>query len=180
MTCWKSINVSKELGYNRLVILSTLLGLTTFLFMYVPFSIIYSGVTIKAPSIYIVLSSLILIPLLHKLTHAIPIMFTDKEFHFRWGFKYKYIPILRIQMKSSLSKRTSILTMLAPTLKITVPLMLALIGFPMYFPIIILCLALNIGISLQDLIALGYFVKAPRNSIIEKSQENYDILIKSP
>ncbi|MFD2639272.1 DUF3267 domain-containing protein [Piscibacillus salipiscarius] len=180
MTCWKSINVTKELGYNRLVILSTLLGLVTFLIMYVPFSIIYSGVTIKAPSIYIVLSSLILIPILHKLTHAIPIMFTDKEFHFRWIIKYKYIPFLKIQMKSNLSKRTSIITMLAPTLMITLPLMLALIGFPVYFPIIILCLALNIGISLRDWIALGYFAKAPRHSVIEKSKENYDILIKSP
>ncbi|TFB22095.1 DUF3267 domain-containing protein [Filobacillus milosensis] len=180
MTCWKSINVTKELGYNRLVILSTLLGITTFMFMYVPFSIIYQGVTIEAPSIYIVLSSLILLPVLHKLAHAIPLLFTDKEFQFRWSFKYRYFPMLKIKMKSSLSKRTSILTMVAPSLFITLPLMLALVGFPMYFPILILCLALNIGVSLPDWIALAYFTKAPKNSVIEKSRENYDILIKSP
>lgn len=170
----------KEIGYNRLVILSTLLGITTLLFMYVPFSIIYQGVTIKTPSIYMVLSSLILLPLLHKMAHAIPLLFTDREFQFRWSFKYKYFPILKIKIKSSLSKKTSIITMLAPTLLITMPLMVALIGFPMYFPIIILCLSINIGISLPDWIALAYFVRAPKNSIIEKSKENYDILIKSP
>ncbi|GEL78395.1 DUF3267 domain-containing protein [Tenuibacillus multivorans] len=179
MTCWKTINITKELGYNRLIILSTLLGISTFILMYVPFSIIYQGVNIKAPSIYIVLSSLVLIPVLHKLAHAIPLLFTDKEFQFRWGFKNKYIPNLKIMMKSSLSKRTSIIMMLAPTIFITLPLMLALIAIPVYYPVVILCLALNIGMSLQDFIVLAYFARAPKNSVIEKSREDYDILVQS-
>ncbi|PKR78271.1 hypothetical protein CEY16_00490 [Halalkalibacillus sediminis] len=178
MTCWKTVNISRELGHNRLAILSVLVGILSFSVLYVPFSIIYKGVTIFEPSIYHVMIGLLLIPVLHKLGHAIPILFTDREFYFKWSFKYQYLPMLKIRVRSNLSKRTSILMVLAPSLFLTVPLLFAATVFPTLYPLLLLFTAINIAISVEDWYTLAFFIKAPKKCVVTKTKNNYDILIQ--
>ncbi|WP_188207054.1 DUF3267 domain-containing protein [Alkalibacillus aidingensis] len=180
MTCWRTININKEVGQNRLTILSIFLGIISFIILFIPFSIIHQNVTLHEPALWQVLLGVVVLPILHKLAHAFPITFTDKELELKWRLKFKYIPYLKIKIKSSLSKRTSIIMMLAPSVFISLPLLLGALLFPMFYPILIVFASIHIGISLSDWLILSFFVKAPKKCIVEKSKNNYDILVQSP
>ncbi|WP_035512596.1 DUF3267 domain-containing protein [Halalkalibacillus halophilus] len=180
MTCWKSFNLTKEFGQNRLRILSVFTAILSFIILFVPFSIMFQHVEIHEPGLWKILIALFILPMLHKLAHVFPTIFTNKDVHLRWAFKYKYIPFLRLKVKSSLSKRTSIIMTLAPTVMITIPLLIGAIVFPTFYPILIILTAIHIGISLSDWLILSYFVQAPKQCVVEKSKNNYDILIQSP
>ncbi|GAA0471171.1 DUF3267 domain-containing protein [Alkalibacillus silvisoli] len=180
MTCWKTVNISKEFGQNRLLILSIFLGIISFIVLFIPFSILHQNVLLHDPVFWQVLLGLLILPILHKLAHAFPIAFTRKEFKLKWYFKYKYIPLLKLNVRSSLSKRTSIIMILAPTLVITLPLLVGALAFPTFYPILIVFASIHIGISLTDWLILSFFIKAPKKCIVEKSKNNYDILVQSP
>ncbi|MET3683522.1 hypothetical protein ABID56_001617 [Alkalibacillus flavidus] len=180
MTCWKTINISKEFGQNRLKIMSVFLGIMSFIVLFIPFSLLHHSVPLHDPALWQVLLGLITLPILHKLAHALPITFTSKEFKLNWYFKYRYMPFLKIKMRSSLSKRTSIIMMVAPTVVLTLPLLVLANVFPSYYPILIVFTSIHIGISLTDWLMLSFFIRAPKKCIVEKSKHNYDILVRSP
>ncbi|WP_411955010.1 DUF3267 domain-containing protein [Alkalibacillus sp. S2W] len=180
MTCWKTINISREFGHNRLKILSVFFSIMSFIVLFVPFSIIHHNVSLHEPALWQVLLGLLTLPILHKLAHAFPLTFTSKEFTLKWYFKYRYIPMLKFKMRSSLSKRTSIIMMLAPTIVLTLPLLAGAIVLPTFYPILIVFTAIHLGISLTDWLMLSFFIRAPKQCIVEKSKHNYDILVQSP
>ncbi|MDQ0351668.1 magnesium-transporting ATPase (P-type) [Alkalibacillus filiformis] len=180
MTCWKTLNISREYGQHRLTILSIFLGIISFIVLYIPFSILHQNAILHDPALWQVMLGLLTLPILHKLAHAFPITFTSKEFKLKWYFKYRYIPLLKLKVRSSLSKRTSIIMMLAPTVVITVPLLIGATVFPMFYPILIVFASIHIGISLTDWLILSFFIKAPKKCIVEKTKNNYDILVQSP
>ncbi|MGM8214743.1 DUF3267 domain-containing protein [Bacillaceae bacterium W0354] len=179
MNCWKTINVNQDLGKQRIVILSILIGTLSFITMYVPFSIMMQHVTIKEPRFSTVIVGFLIILLAHKLVHILPILFTNKELVVKTIILNKILPVVKINLNSSLSKRTCLLVMVAPTVFITFPLIMSAVIFSMYYPIIILWTAFHIGLSLRDWITFVQLIKAPKRCVVEKMNSNYDILINS-
>lgn len=177
LNCWKSFNITKDLGSNRIYILSLMLGVLSFIFLYLPFAMIHQNHQVKDHGMLPVAIALFLLPTIHKLMHMIPLVLLHKRIRVRWKLKKGFLPTFSYRTFSSLSKRTSIIMALAPTLLLTIPGLITSYVFPGYYAYIILFTSVNIGLSFTDFICVRQFVRAPKQCIIENVKDGYDILI---
>ncbi|MBA2174568.1 DUF3267 domain-containing protein [Halobacillus locisalis] len=178
MNCWKSVNINKEFGLNRVYLMSFLTGLLSFLLLYLPLSMYHGTHDVKDHGFLPLLIILFFLPSMHRLMHILPLVLFYKRFKVKFKFKKRFIPTFSYQCMSKLSKRTSMIMALAPTLFITVPALVTSMVFPNYFAYLVIFAAVNIGLSFSDFLYVHYFAKAPRECIIENAKEGFDILIR--
>ncbi len=178
MNCWKSINITKEFGSNRVYLMSLLTGLLSFLLLYIPFSMIHGTHSMKDHGFLPLLIVLFFLPSMHRLMHIVPLVLFYKRLKVKFRFRGRMVPTFSYQCKSKLSKQTSIVMALAPTLLMTLPALFMACVFPNYYAYFVLFAAMNIGLSFTDYLYLNQFARAPRRCIIENAKEGYDILIQ--
>ncbi|WP_181349239.1 DUF3267 domain-containing protein [Thalassobacillus sp. CUG 92003] len=178
INCVKSVNINKDIGINRIYLMSFLTGLVSFLFLYLPFSMAHSTHDVKDHGFLPLVIILFFLPAIHRLMHIVPLLLTNKRLRMKFKFKRRLIPTFVYQCKSTLSKQTSLLMALSPTLFITLPGLVMGYVLPDYFAYFVLFSAVNIGLSFSDFLYIHYFMKAPRKCIIENAKEGYDILVQ--
>lgn len=165
MNCWKTFNANKEFGLNRIFIMSFLLALLSFIFLYLPFSIIHHATYVEEQGLIPLLLGLILLPACHKLMHILPLILANKRIKIKWKFKKRLFPIFAFKTKSKLSKKISLFAFLAPTLFITLPGIVTSFVFIDYFAYILLFTAVNIGLSFTDFLYVNQLIKAPKQCV---------------
>ncbi|WP_082234715.1 DUF3267 domain-containing protein [Halobacillus massiliensis] len=180
MNCWKSINIQKEFGLNRVYLMSFLTALLSFLILYLPFSIIHGTHDVKDHGFLPLLIILFFLPAIHRLMHILPLILFYKKIKVQFRSKNRLTPTFSYQCKSKLSKQVSIIMALAPTLLITLPALMMGYVFPSYFAYLIIFASVNIGLSFTDFLYLNQFMRAPRRCVIENAKGGYDILIRRP
>lgn len=178
MNCWKSVNISHDYGSSRVQLMSIILGLVSFLVLYVPFSMYHSVGKIHENGIYLFLIALFLLPSMHKLTHILPAIMLYKRLQVK--FKWKNIMFLTLcyKLESPLTKFSSIFLALGPSILLTLPLLIMANLFIGYMPYLMLLASFNIALSFTDFLYVHHFFKAPKRCIIEEAKDGYDILIK--
>lgn len=179
MNCWKSVNFTKEYGVNRIYFLSFLIGLLTFIFLFVPFSTIHGTTKSHEFGIVPFLCLLILLPTIHSFMHVLPLTMMNKRTKIYFNFKKSMIPTCKYYPKTFLSKPISIMAAFAPTLFITVPGFIASLIFVDYYVYILLFTAIHIGVSFTDFLYIHRISKAPRHSYIESEKDGFAILVKA-
>ncbi|UOR13210.1 DUF3267 domain-containing protein [Halobacillus amylolyticus] len=180
MNCWKTVDINKEFGPNRINLLSLLTGLMSFLIIYLPFSIIHGTHELKDHGFVPLMMILFLLPAMHRLMHILPLVLLYKRVRVTFKFRKRFTPTFTYQCTSKLSKQTSIIMALAPTFLITMPALMMSFIFPGYFAYLVLFAAVNIGLSFSDFLYLNQFARAPRRCVISNSKSGYDILIQRP
>ncbi|MFG6116261.1 DUF3267 domain-containing protein [Halobacillus sp. MO56] len=178
MNCWKTVNITKDFGNNRIYLTSFLTGLLAFLILYLPFSLLHLTHDVKDHGLLPLLVILFFLPSLHRMMHILPLVLANKRVRVKWKFRRRLIPTFDYRCQSKLSKKTSIFMALAPTLFITLPGLAMSYVFPGYFAYFVLFSAVNIGLSFTDYLYLNQFIRAPRRCVIENAKDGYDILIK--
>lgn len=178
MNCWKSVNIHKEFGLNRIYLMSFLTGLLSFLLLYLLFSMYHGTHEMKDHGFLPLLIILFFLPSIHRLMHILPLALFYKRFKVKFKFRKRFIPTFSYQCMSMLSKKTSIMMALSPTLFITFPALVMSCVFPNHFAYLVIFAAVNIGLSFSDFLYLNYFARAPRKCLIENAKEGYDILIR--
>jgi hypothetical protein len=176
-SCWKTVNITREFGSGRIYISSCLFGVFAFILLFLPYSLLHQNNAIVDHGFLPVLLMLIVLPMVHNLTHVIPLILFNKKVKIRWRFELGFIPTFSFQPKKSLSKTGSILVWLAPTILLTIPGLIGGSVLPNYYPYVILFIAINIGMSFKDFIYVKHFLKAPKKCLIEKAKEGFDILV---
>ncbi len=177
MNCWKTINLYKEFGINRIYILSMLTGMMAFIFFYLIFSMIHEAGTVKDHGIIPLIVGLIFLPTIHKLTHILPLILTNKRVKINWKMKLGLFPTFSFRTRSKMSKATSLFILLAPALLVTAAGLVSSYVFISYYVYFLLFLSVNIALSFTDFLYASHVVKAPRKCIIENAKDGYDILI---
>ncbi|WP_226038021.1 DUF3267 domain-containing protein [Aquibacillus saliphilus] len=177
MNCWKTVNVTREFGLNRIYLISLLTGLMSFIFLYLPFSIVHQTNELKDHGLLPLLIGLILLPMVHKLTHILPLFLVKKRLKMNWRFKIGLFPTFSFLTNKRMSKKTSITILLAPTVLITIPGLISSYLFAEYHAYILLFTSVNIGLSFTDFLYTSHIIKAPKKCIIENAKNGYDILI---
>ncbi|MBN8233637.1 DUF3267 domain-containing protein [Halobacillus kuroshimensis] len=180
MNCWKSVNINKEFGLNRVYIMSILTGLLSFLILYLPFSMIHATHDMNDHGFIPLLVILFFLPSIHRLMHMLPLMLSYKRLRVHFKFRKRCVPTFSYQCKTRLSKPMSMTMALAPTFLITVPTLVMSYVFPNYFAYLVLFASVNIGLSFSDFLYVSHFAKAPKKCIIENAKDGYDILIHQP
>lgn len=178
MNCWKTVNIQRDVGQGRVYLLSLISGMLAFIFLFLPYSILHLEAAIKDPGIWLISLMMLTLPFLHKIAHIASLGLLNKRIKIKWERKYWLIPFFSYQMLTSLSKKTSIIIWLAPTIFITVPCLILAVVFPAYYPYLLIFAAVNIGLSFSDFIYIKQFLQAPKKCIIENARDGYDILIK--
>ncbi|UOQ43511.1 DUF3267 domain-containing protein [Halobacillus salinarum] len=178
MNCWKTININKEFGLNRVYLMSFLTGLLSFLLLYIPFSMIHGTHTMKDHGVLPILIILLFLPTMHRLMHILPLVLFYKRLKVRFRVRGQMVPTFTYQCKSKMSKHTSIVMAMAPTFLLTVPALFMSCVFPNHYAYFVLFAAVNIGFSFTDFLYLNQFIRAPRRCVIENANDGYDILIQ--
>ncbi|WP_102347457.1 DUF3267 domain-containing protein [Bacillus sp. Marseille-P3661] len=177
MICWKTINLSRDFGNHRLISISIIIMFLSFIIMYVPLSIINENIHLNDNGLPLFLIGLFIMIPVHIICHAIPAWITSKKTKIRLSFGFMFMPTFQIQYLDSMGKFIKVLSILSPTLFITVPLVSASILFPVYMHYLLILAAYNIGLSLTDYIYLKHLIKAPKKCQIDQTNDTFDILI---
>lgn len=179
MNCWKSINFTKEFGINRLYFLSFLIGLLSFIFLFIPFSSIHGTTHVNEFGIVPFLGLVILLPTIHSFMHILPLIMMNKRTKINFNFKKSILPTCKYHAKTFLSKPMSLMVASAPTLFVTVPGIVASLVFADYYVYILLLTAIHIGSSFTDFLYIMHISKAPKRAYIESENEGFAILVKA-
>ncbi|MFC4403176.1 DUF3267 domain-containing protein [Gracilibacillus xinjiangensis] len=178
MNCWDTINVEKKLGVSRIIILSLIFGLLSFITLYLPFTFIHTKAVIQDYGFIPLLAGLAILPILHKLFHVIPLKISNKQLKITWAFALYFIPYLKVCSNTKTSKPILLIALVAPTIFITIPCIIAGYLYPSYYPYLLLYGAVNLSLSYVDFIYIKHLWKAPKKCIISNDEQGYDILIK--
>lgn len=178
MNCWKTINLSRDLGNHRLTSFSLLVTIAAFIIMYLPLSIINESITLNDDHMLLFIISLFIIAPIHIACHAIPAWLTLKKAEIKIIKTSYLLPAITIKYVDSLSKSLKIASILAPTLFLTLPLIICAVLFPNYMHYFTMSASFNIGLSVIDFIYLVILIKAPRKCFVDHTNSTFDILIK--
>ncbi|RFB18410.1 DUF3267 domain-containing protein [Bacillus sp. HNG] len=177
MTCWKTINLSKDYGFHRIILISLISMFIAFILFYLPLNLMYSSVELREDgAIYFLLALLLIYPI-HATLHVLPFWISGKKLTVTFKWMYGIIPIVTTRSKHSLSKPFIICVMGTPFLFITALMLGGCVVFPGFIHYFSIIAAINFGLCVPDFIYLGQFVKAPRSCTVEEIEDGYDILI---
>ncbi|MFP7494845.1 metalloprotease family protein [Terribacillus saccharophilus] len=178
MNCWKSVDAKKDLGSNRIFLISTMIGILTFIILYPMLTLIHPKMKIEETGLLISLFSLYLLPFIHVITHLIPFWITGKRCAYKLRWIGSCIPMLQFKVSTGTSKFIPFFSLLMPTILLTLPLLSAAIfldTMPIYC---ILLVSLNAGMTFSDGFYLCNLLQAPRKCVIAGTDKSYDILVK--
>lgn len=178
MNCWKTINLSRDLGSHRLIIVSFLVMFAAFIMMYLPLSLINENTPLNDDQPLLFIFSLFILIPFRLICYAIPAWIGFKKIKVKMNMFSRFFPTFKIEFSYSVAKPLKIISILAPTLFITIPLVIASIYFPEYMHYVSIIAAVNIGLSVTDFIYVYILIKAPRHCFVEETNNSFDILIQ--
>ncbi|MFD2630296.1 DUF3267 domain-containing protein [Oceanobacillus kapialis] len=178
MNCWKSINLTKEFGNNRINFLSFLIGLLSFIFLYVPITIAQGTNKVDEAGFLPFILALLLLPALHSLMHILPLIILNKRLKIIFNIKNRRLPVFNYYTKFHLTKKVSLIVAIAPTILISIPGIIASYLFTDYSVYILMFTSLHIGMSYIDFLYIAHIGKAPKSCFIDSRKDGFDILIK--
>lgn len=178
MNCWKTINLSREYGTNRIYLVSLFTGVLSFVVLYLAFSMVHGSGVFKDHGLLPLLIGIIAIPACHKLAHTLSLMFIKKRIKVSQKRRLGFIPTLSFATKAKMSKPASLFILLAPSFFLTLPGIAASYFFAEYYVYFLIFTAINIGYSSTDFLYIYQMLKAPRRCVIENAKDGYDILVQ--
>jgi hypothetical protein len=176
MNCLKTINLSKDYGFHRLLFLSFLTTIMAFILLYLSLHMIYDSRPLEDNGLlYVMIVALLLVPG-HQIIHITALKMVGKKVHTKIKRRGLF-PIITIKHCGLLTKSTAILTVLAPIVFFSSILLFLGIMYPTYIHYFSILAAINIGICVSDLLYSYQIIKAPRKCMFEETNGGYDILI---
>ncbi|WP_087973353.1 DUF3267 domain-containing protein [Oceanobacillus rekensis] len=176
MNCWKSINIAKEFGQHRLLLISLIIGVLSFIFLFVPISLLHGTTTVNESGILPFMIALLLLPFLHSFVNMLSLITMQKQTKIYFKSKVKCFPSFHTE--AHLSKLESLMVSLAPTLFITLPGLIASLVVADFYVYILLFTCIHIGITFIDFLHVLHIIKAPRRAYIQNAHDGLDILVK--
>lgn len=177
MNCWKTVNLSREYGTNRICLVSLLIGVLSFIFLYLAFSLSHQAGAFEDHGLLPLLAGIAVLPTAHKLVHIISLIIVKKRVKLNWKRKYGLLPSVSLPARAQMSKPTLFVILLAPTICLTIPGIIFSYMFDGYFIYFLIFTAVNIGYSCTDFLYINQMLKAPKRCLIENARDGYDILI---
>lgn len=177
MNCWKTVNMNKEYGQERIYFVSMLVGLLMFMLLYVPISIFHHYALADDDAFLPFAVALLLLPTIHSSLHVLSCLVLGRSIRIIPKRKFQVIPMFYFCTKSHESKMMSVLIAMAPTIFLTLPGLAASFMFKDVYVFILILTAANIGLSLKDFIYAAHLLRAPKRCRISNRVSSLDILI---
>lgn len=176
--CWKTINIKKEYGSTWISIMVTSLFILVFSFSYLVFNRIHPTLY-RDDYFWVFVVILLLLYPLHKLIHYYSLFNYRVFVKFRMRIEYKFIPIIRMRIKTIISKKRYIFTLLAPFIIINTILIILAVTFPHHTHFICILLGYHTSICFVDLLYVKNLIVAPKDAVIEETPKGCEILVRT-
>ena len=177
MNCWKTINLSKDVGQHRILFISMLTTVFIFILTYLPINLLLPNVHLKDEHFFMFVISLLSMIPIHKLLHAIPLLISGSRVSMKIKFFY-LLPVIQIKTSQSIKKRNMLISLISPFLIVTIVLLLGSMFFPSYVHYFCIAMALHIGICVPDFMISKHILRAPKMSFIEEFDDGYEVLVR--
>ncbi|WP_374721644.1 DUF3267 domain-containing protein [Peribacillus tepidiphilus] len=176
MNCWKSINLTKQYGMHRIMILSLFTMLLSFITIYTVITIAISESKLYDKHIlWFVLGILFIYPA-HKALHFLPLLNQMKKVKVSTGFA-NFIPYVKVRLIEPVSKSIFIIALLTPFVVITTLLSVCAYTYFHYAHYFTILLSLHMGLCVSDFIYVKNILGSPNQCYVEENEEGYEILV---
>jgi Putative zincin peptidase len=178
MNCWRSVNVKKDLGKQRILLVSTLIGTLTFIILYPMLMLIHPNFKIEETHLLLSMLSIYILPFIHSISHLIPFWLTKKSCIYKLHWIGQCTPMFHFKVRTETSRLIPFFSLIMPTVLITIPLFIAAVlshTMPFYF---LLLVSVNAAMTFSDGFYLCNLLQAPRKCVISGTEKSYDILTK--
>ncbi|WP_042349662.1 DUF3267 domain-containing protein [Bacillus massiliigorillae] len=177
MNCWKSINLNKQYGNHKIVILSLLTMLLSFIIIYTFISTGIASDRLNDNHIVFFLLIIFFMYPIHKILHLLPLLFVKSKIKIL-NKPFMYLPIITIKIVEPISKWLFIVTLLTPFIVVSTFVLLCTLMFPSYAHYLTILLSLHIGLCVSDLITLKNIFFSPPRCLIEEFEDDIQLLVR--
>ncbi|WP_440108008.1 DUF3267 domain-containing protein [Planococcus halotolerans] len=176
MHCWKTINVKKEYGFNRLFTFAVLAGMGVFTIFYVLLNFFYTTPLSDRYFFFFFLGILSVYPL-HKMFHFLPLIGSRKCLKFILRKQLGMLPGISLHVKEPVAKTRFLLALLAPFILLNTLVILLSALFPAYIHYFAILLAYHCSLCLTDLVYVRHLLRTPKHALIEETETGFEILV---
>ncbi|WP_050614234.1 DUF3267 domain-containing protein [Bacillus testis] len=177
MHCWKSVNLNKQYGPQRMFIISLLTMLLSFTTIYALVSAGLSKGTLHDDYALLFMAGIFMLYPLHKVLHLLPLLFAFNKLKIQ-SKQHFYIPQFTIRVKDPISKMLFLFSLLTPFVVVTGTCLYFALRLPAYAHYFTILLSLHIGLCASDAITLFNILRSPRCSYVEENDEGFEILVR--
>ncbi|OZS79044.1 hypothetical protein CF394_01080 [Tetzosporium hominis] len=176
MQCWKSINIKRQYGYDRLFLISSFIVFMVFSFTYIGLSFFSESGRSSDYFIGFVLSFLAVYPI-HKLLHYLPLSTLKGRVRLKRYMHFRIIPMFMIRICEPIGKGRFILALLMPFIVLSTVFIGGVYIFPVFAHYFIILFAYHCGMCVIDLIYVKELLHSPKKAWIEEIEDGYEILV---
>ncbi len=179
MNCWKTVNFTKQYGSQRLLFISSMTMLITFILLYIPIAYFLVPTSFYDNHFIMFVCGLGLMYPLHKFLHYLPLAHTGSKVKKHLDWKFGFYPIINIRVDEPINKQLFLFALFLPFFFITASLMIGCFIFPNYGHYFTILIAFHIGLSVPDIICGKSILSAPKHAYIEENDEGFEILVSN-
>lgn len=179
MHCWKTVNLKKQYGFDRLFFMSALIGAAVFTSYYMLLAITYADPLSDQNFLLFVVGMLAIYPV-HKLLHLVPLFGSRKCLKISIRKQLKLCPTISLYIKDPVQKSRFMLALVMPFVVINGIIIVLSIMWPAYSHYFAILLAYHSALCVTDLIYMRKLARSPRHALIEETDTGFEILVPQP
>lgn len=176
MHCWKTINVKKQYGFDRLFMISALFGIAVFMAFYIGLAIVYATPLSDQYFPLFVLALLAAYPL-HKILHFLPMIGCHKSLKFIIRKHMKICPTILLHVNEPVPKFRFLLSLATPFLVLNTVIVICSLAMPEFSHYFAMLLAYHCALCLTDIIYIRNLMRSPKHALIEETETGFEILV---
>ncbi|WP_445486572.1 DUF3267 domain-containing protein [Niallia sp. 03133] len=177
MNCWKTINLQKQYGLQRLFIISSLTMIMTFLFLYVPITTFFAQNNLNGNHFILFLLCMFFIYPIHKLLHLLPLLSLGNKIEKTFDIQYRFLPLIYIRANEPIRKFHFLISSITPFIVINVFLIACCFLFTHYVHYFLILFAYHFGICVPDAVRMKNLWRSPSKCYVEENEDGFEILV---
>lgn len=176
MHCWKTVNVKRQYGFDRIFLLSSIIVFAVFTIFHVVIGI--SGVqSFSDQRLLLFIMLFLFIYPLHKLLHFLPLFKYRANIKINFNKLFTFTPGLFLFIKEPVPKSNFVFALLLPFFILNFIILMGAYLFPTYAHYFSILLSFHCGLCLIDIIYVKHLVRSPKKAVIEETVYGYEILV---
>jgi len=179
MNCWKTINFHKQYGFQRILFMSSLTMVFTFLFLYTPTIAFFAQNSLNDNYFSSFIAAFLFVYPVHKLLHFLPVVHLGKKIKKSVDIHYGIFPLICIRAADPIGKIQFIFALIMPMLVINTALVICCFLFPHYVHYFLILFAYHFGMCVPDFIRIKSLWKSPKSCYVEENEDGIEILVSN-
>ena len=176
MRVWKIINVDRDYGTTRIIILSLIVGILAFCLCYVLVGLQRTSTYLDDYLSFFIAGIFFIYPL-HKFIHYLLLIDYTHSMKLKIRYKFNFYPLIHIKIYKLVPKYRYLLSLAAPFILLNSIFLLMTFYFPAFAHYFSIYLGIHCAMCLIDLLNVKYIIRAPHRACIEETPKGYEVLV---